>query len=145
MPHLSRSLPRLAVLLSFLVLFPSMARSQATAPSLVRDITPGLEKWEGGESQPVAVAGGLVFFIGGDPAHGDELWRSDGTEEGTFLLKDIVPGPGAGVPGGWWLPGDGVVFADTFYFISKNGEHHTWWRTDGTTAGTVPFLPDFRG
>src|SRR5688572_26944241 len=146
MPHLGTcAVSRPVVLLASLLLFPVLAWSQATAPSLVRDITPGLEKWEGGESQPIAVAGGLVFFIGSDPAHGDELWRSDGTEEGTFLLKDIVPGPGSGVSGGWWIPGDGFVFADTFYFTAQKHERSTWWKTDGTRAGTVPFLPGFRG
>lgn len=146
MPRLSApSLSSLAALLFSILLFPTMAHSQATAPSLVRDITPGLEKWEAGESQPVGAAGGLVFFIGSDPAHGDELWRSDGTEEGTFLLKDVVPGPGSGVPGGGWLAGDGFVFAETFYFTVSIGERRFWWKTDGTAAGTVPFLPDLQG
>lgn len=148
MPHLSRSPFRLVVLLSFLLfsLFPSSSQSQATAPSLVRDITtPGLYKDEAGESRPVAVAGDLVFFLGTDPAHGGELWRSDGTAEGTFLLRDIVPGPGAGVSEGWWENGDGFVFADSFYFKAQKYERLAWWKTDGTTAGTIPFLPSFRG
>jgi ELWxxDGT repeat protein len=149
MPQLCvRAVSRFVVLLSSILLFSAPARSQVAAPpSLVRDITSGLQyKDEGGESQPVAVAGGLVFFIGSDPAHGEELWRSDGTEEGTFLLKDIVPGPGTSVSSGWWQPGDGFVLAGTFYFTVQKHERHTaWWKTDGTRAGTVPFLPDFHG
>jgi ELWxxDGT repeat protein len=38
------------------------------------------------------------------PGHGDEVWRTDGTAEGTFLLADINPGiQGSSVaPGGPW-------------------------------------------
>jgi ELWxxDGT repeat protein len=147
MPHpRARAASHLAVLLASLFLFPALARSQATAPSLVRDITFGLpHKDEGGEPQLVAVARGLVFFIGSDPAHGGELWRSDGTEEGTLLLKDILPGPGVGVDPGSWLLANGVVFDEAFYFRTSDDAGSTWWKTDGTRAGTAPFLPGFRG
>src|SRR5690606_37645716 len=33
----------------------------------------------------------LVFFIGDDGVNGKELWRTDGTESGTYMLKDINP------------------------------------------------------
>ncbi len=34
-----------------------------------------------------------VYFIANDGIHGEELWRTDGTAEGTVLVKDIVPVP----------------------------------------------------
>lgn len=34
------------------------------------------------------------IFITSDGLHGDELWITNGTPEGTFLLKDINPGAG---------------------------------------------------
>lgn len=141
----TRAVTRLAFLLASALLFPTSALSQATVPSLVRDINPGLEKWESGESQPVAVAGGLVFFVGSDPAHGGEMWRSDGTEEGTILLRDIVPGPGSALNVSSWFSTDGFIFGDLFYFKASGDAAQTWWKTDGTRAGTVPFLPDLRG
>jgi len=46
---------------------------------------------------------GTLFFAAFDPKHGEELWKSDGTPEGTVLGADISPGPGtscssAGIP-----------------------------------------------
>jgi ELWxxDGT repeat protein len=36
-------------------------------------------------------ANGTLFFIAADPAYGAELWKSDGTEAGTYMIKDINP------------------------------------------------------
>jgi ELWxxDGT repeat protein len=40
----------------------------------------------------MTVAGSNVYFIAATPEHGRELWRSNGTEAGTVLLKDIRGG-----------------------------------------------------
>ncbi len=37
---------------------------------------------------------GTVFFAAGTSAHGQELCKTDGTADGTVLVKDIVPGEG---------------------------------------------------
>ncbi len=37
-----------------------------------------------------------IYFIGID-ANGGELWRTDGTPTGTYMVKDINPGSGSGV------------------------------------------------
>jgi ELWxxDGT repeat protein len=41
---------------------------------------------------------GLLFFTASDGAHGQELWRSDGTAGGTDLLEDLRPGPESSRP-----------------------------------------------
>src|SRR5688572_28992134 len=36
--------------------------------------------------------GGMLYFAANDGANGVELWKSNGTEAGTVLVKDINPG-----------------------------------------------------
>ena len=38
------------------------------------------------------MVGDTLFFAANDGVHGTELWKSDGTEAGTVLVKDINPG-----------------------------------------------------
>ena len=39
-----------------------------------------------------AVLNNVSYFAADDGIHGTALWRSDGTAEGTFMVKDIIPG-----------------------------------------------------
>ena len=55
---------------------------------LVKDFRPGYLDGGGG---PGTVAGGLLYFKADDGVHGTELWKSDGTTEGTVLVKDQTP------------------------------------------------------
>jgi ELWxxDGT repeat protein len=81
------------------------------------------------------VAGGEGLVGPGYPEHGSELWTSDGTVEGTRLLRDINPGP----PGAFSF-GSTPQFVTTrgvLYFAADDGEHGPeLWRTDGTPSGT---------
>jgi len=43
---------------------------------------------------------GRVVFQATTPERGTELGVTDGTTGGTVLLKDILPGPGSGIPTG---------------------------------------------
>jgi ELWxxDGT repeat protein len=70
---------------------------------------------------------GTLFFAATDGANGRELWRSDGTAEGTLLVKDIKKGGGDSSPHSLTIAGG------TLYFAAAGG----LWRSDGTTAGTV--------
>jgi ELWxxDGT repeat protein len=83
----------------FLFLLLSVSRFLGAAPSLLRDLNTG----PAGYAAPVQNNGltddsGVLYFAGADPAHGRELWRSDGTEAGTYRLADICPGPCASDP-----------------------------------------------
>jgi ELWxxDGT repeat protein len=65
--------------------------------SLVRDIAPGSDSGvpfgSGYETWPRAVAAqGRLLFMAADPLHGEEVWQSDGTREGTLPVGDIAPG-----------------------------------------------------
>lgn len=60
-----------------------------------------------------------------------ELWRSDGTEAGTWQVKDIDP-EGGSRPEELTAVGDQLLF--TAFDPSAGREI---WRSDGTEAGTV--------
>ena len=63
--------------------------------------------------------------------HDKELWITDGTEEGTQLVKDINPGSDGGNP--QWF----TMLDDVYYFMAEDENYkRELWRTDGTTNGT---------
>ncbi|MBD2701869.1 hypothetical protein IC229_14560 [Spirosoma sp. BT702] len=69
---------------------------------------------------------------------GTELWRSDGTSTGTYLLKDINPGPtGSGKSDYKTGPADFKTVNGITYFFAKDDSHGVeLWKTDGSTSGT---------
>ncbi|MEX0642615.1 MAG: ELWxxDGT repeat protein [Pirellulales bacterium] len=87
---------------------------------------------EEGPRQFTAVDG-LLYFIAGDPEHGDELWRSDGTPEGTYMVTDINLGGGDGD-----VSESLVAVGGMLYFGANDGVSGAeLWRSDGTAPGTV--------
>lgn len=74
---------------------------------------------------------GEIFFHATTPAHGSELWKTDGTVAGSSLVKDITPGPGGANARSITAVGDTVYF---FYYDSINPIE--LWASDGTEAGT---------
>lgn len=109
--------------------------------TLLKDIRPGT-----GDGVWITVAvndyyyvwNDVLYFSANDGQVGLELWRTDGTESGTWLLKDIQTIFGAngnGNPRYFGELGDKLYF--TGYENSSDGEQ--LWVTDGTTAGTKRF------
>lgn len=82
--------------------------------------------------------GRLVYFTATTNASGEELWRSDGTEQGTYQVADLA----AGACGGY--PSSLTAFKERLYFagVSSCTGRPGLWMTDGTEAGTraVPEL-----
>jgi ELWxxDGT repeat protein len=69
----------------------------------------------------------------GDPTpYGRELWRSDGTAEGTQLVKDIYPGTSGSNPRNL------TNVNGTLFFAANNGVNGIEiWKSNGTATGTV--------
>jgi ELWxxDGT repeat protein len=73
-----------------------------------------------------------IFFSAETTEHGYELWRSNGTPEGTSLVKDISAGTTSSDPGRF------VAIGDQVFFVAHSQEAgHELWKSDGTEPGTA--------
>jgi len=74
---------------------------------------------------------GTLFFGGYNAVSSQGLWKSDGTDDGTKLLKDVNPDIQTYPE---WIAGAGT----TAYFSIDDGVHGIeLWKSDGTHIGTV--------
>jgi ELWxxDGT repeat protein len=108
------------------------------APVLVRDIYPGPTGSDFGfpyfSSERFVAVGSTVFFHATDGAHGYELWKTDGTPDGTLLVKDIASGPSDSVLAN--LENLMVAVGDRLVFTACDDHGCEPWVSDGTEAGT---------
>ena len=73
-----------------------------------------------------------LFFAADDGTGDVELWKSDGTAEGTVRVKDIRAGSGGS------MPRDLIAINDRVVFTAHTEEFgRELWATDGTESGTV--------
>ena len=79
------------------------------------------------------INGKLLFVTNDITTNGEELWITDGTTDGTQLVKDINPGVAGSDPKALTNVNGLVLFGAT----DGNGQR-LLWRSDGTTAGTQP-------
>ena len=88
------------------------------------DFSPG--KFEGG------TLGEILLFSRDDGVNGGELWVSDGTEVGTYMLKDLDPSPVGADDIGSGLPKNFTDLDGKLAFYALDA----LWTTDGTANGT---------
>lgn len=107
----------------------------ASGTALVRDINPGPAGSFTGTGGPMTIVNGGLLFRALNNSIGYELWKSDGTEAGTVLVKDIIPGQAGS------FPIEMTNVNGTVFFRADDGlpdiNHRELWRSDGTEAGTV--------
>jgi ELWxxDGT repeat protein len=111
------------------------AAPAGAAPHLVKDLNPGpstedLPRFSIGISAYsgiTAAHGGLLYFTATDPAHGSELWRTDGTDAGTVRLTDVCPGRCAS------RLSNLAFLQDLVFFTADDGSSgNELWVSDGT-------------
>jgi ELWxxDGT repeat protein len=101
----------------------------------VKDILPGNPGAGDRHPENLTVAGNTLYFVTDDGETGEELWKSDGTEEGTVQVCDINPGAPSSAPT-FLIDVNGVLFF-------RASTHPLWasmdralWKSDGTEDGT---------
>jgi len=93
---------------------------------------------------PTAAIGDTLFFVTAvDDGRGAALWRTDGTEEGTELVKDLKPFPCSEEFRAL------VAMGDRLMLVARSpGHDDELWISDGTEAGTrmvKDIYPDYPG
>ncbi|MDI9340700.1 MAG: T9SS type A sorting domain-containing protein [Sediminibacterium sp.] len=119
-------------------------RSDGTSSGtyMVKDILPGGPQIN--ESNPIhslVNVNGTLFFAANDQIHGYELWKSDGTAQGTIMVKDINNGTASShafdinrISSYKEL----VAYNGNVYFWAHEGNStYKLWKSDGTANGTT--------
>lgn len=104
---------------------------------IIKDINPGSASpfftSSDFRSASYTKAGNYVFFRATSAGYGNEIWKTDGTEANTLMVKDIKVGSGSSISEFPLF----MEFNNIFYFKADDGIHgEELWRSDGTNVGT---------
>jgi len=108
-------------------------RTDGVSTVQVKDIRPGTS---GSFPQYLTEYNGDVYFVANDGTNRNELWKSDGTESGTILVKDIATGNSSSQIQNLVSFGNRLLFDASEDGNSTNKE---LWVSDGTETGTILF------
>lgn len=123
-----------SVLFSSLLLFLGSVLPAGAAATLVADLAPGeVANFEPGVTGVLATIGPKILFVGEEPGSGRELWVSDGTPQGTEIVRDFCPGQCSSSFQHFGTVRDRIAIFEV---------QRELWRTDGTRQGTYPLGPD---
>src|SRR5215217_964271 len=104
------------------------------APAPTTDACKGEKSCRGSSwADDMTLVGKTIFFTANDGKHGVELWKSDGTNRGTKLVKDIHPNSRSEASD----TGNLVALGKWLFFTANDGKHGVeLWKSDGTVKGT---------
>jgi ELWxxDGT repeat protein len=138
-PRRPSRLATLSALLTVVVLWQTSAQAQVY---LVKDIN----DLGGSGIIRIGASGSVVFFSADDGTNGEELWRSDGTEVGTYLVKDIWPDTEPDDTNAFSSKPEQFAAAGGYMYFAASGredpnppyfDDYEVWVTDGTGGGTA--------
>jgi ELWxxDGT repeat protein len=108
----------------------------AAVPQMIANLneTPA---WSPYDQPQFTSVGDVAYFTADDPVTGRELWVTDGSEAGTRLVADLVPGLSGSNPQSL------VPFRGGLAFVGRDASGD-WkvWTTDGTAANTKPLASE---
>ncbi len=104
----------------------------AQGTNMLQDINPGPASFSTLHyliHKPFISVNKILYFIADDGTYGSELWRTDGTSEGTVMVRDVTPGYGNTNITGL------ASIHDRLYFVQDDT---LIWQTDGIDINTIP-------
>ena len=112
---------------------PFFSDGTSSGTAVIKDVNPGVSSSAfstGFSFQPV---GSKLFFTAKTALNGDELWVTDATSNGTYMVADIAPGTSSGITSQYVAVNSGKL-----YFAANDLVNGTeLWSSDGTTNGTT--------
>ncbi len=81
--------------------------------------------------------GSYVYFPANNGIDGTELWRTDGTEEGTVMVKNIANGDVGSNLSRFLFRDD-----ETYFYATNQASNYGLWQTDGTESSTSLVVPN---
>jgi ELWxxDGT repeat protein len=105
--------------------------------TLVKDINPGIMASNLKRQYHLFSTGTYLLFSAQGNQEGIELWKSDGTDAGTLMLKAINPGESGSAPDFFCQLNNTI----TVFAATNASTGIEFYRTDGTESGTF-FLKD---
>ncbi|PQJ80222.1 ELWxxDGT repeat protein [Polaribacter porphyrae] len=107
------------------------ATQSGVSPYQVKDIRPGSGGSKGSFPSLLTDHKGVLYFVANDGTNGTELWKSDGTNSGTVLVKNIGSGSDSAYMTQLISFGDKLVFGS-----GESSSSQEVWVSDGTENGT---------
>jgi ELWxxDGT repeat protein len=107
----------------------------ADGTRLVKDVQPNEgSSFDGSSPGMFTASADFLYFIAESHEHGSQVWRTDGTEQGTILLADIY---GFDENQGGRPDADLELVGETLFFWTfETTQSAQLWYTDGTLVGS---------